>query len=297
MKMSFVKNAFAALALISGAIFTSCTEEDLNTTFTPAPAEVTINAKVFNALTGKDVTAQATVTNANNGAVEYPNGVAAGTTVTVTASLNGLTASENVVLSFLPKGGKATYNVNLVLTGDQWVLVSTPVSVDEESEFKAAEGSHFVSHEGNTWFENATEYFLPVTVTYPVVNKTTVSAPKFNAGVLSADEEAAWTELAKSMNVSGAKTMETNSTKASAWSYIRAVVTYTTVTTDYTIKSQTDGTVAGTFQGVQKFSKVSCEWEEKAHPNHASHYQAGNGHNGGNAHASGNAGGGIVMPD
>ena len=63
-KTNFLKGL---AAVVLGCMFTSCEKEDLNATFQPAPASVTLNVTVIDGLTEETITdkAQITVSGAN----------------------------------------------------------------------------------------------------------------------------------------------------------------------------------------------------------------------------------------
>lgn len=303
--MKILKNGLCAklvmaLLAMTGLMVTSCEQEDVDTVFTPGPAKVTITANVYDAVVGQDVTSLATIT--GTGTTEYPKGVAAGTTVTVTASYNGMTGSETVTLNPLTVGGVASYHVNIILDG----VRPTPDPSDDALELKnmgtttttdvfystpnAQSHKHMLN--GEAWFENATDYFYPWSVTYSFPCKTTIGNVDFSG--LAPTDAAVFQLLMNNMAVSQPDFVGTIDWKASAWSLSRAKVTATTATTTYNVVGKTTGKIFGTFSVIQKYASVQGEAEEIAHPNHASHYNYGHAH----AHSGAeNAGGGIVVAD
>ena len=64
-KTNFLKSI--AAFILAGCMFTSCEKEDLNATFEPSPASVTLNVTVIDGLTEETITdkAQITVSGAN----------------------------------------------------------------------------------------------------------------------------------------------------------------------------------------------------------------------------------------
>lgn len=187
----FVKNAIAALALIGG-LFASCSQEDLTTIYTPDPATVTFNVAVINSLTGEDVTAKATITGAEP--MSEAAGINSEVKRTISASLGDAKGSAEVTVAPLKKGGKATYNVNVILVGDEWNLIAKTVTkMDSVNVIKNLNhGAVPYSHDGGTWFENATAYFMPITITYGLKNVATVENYTVDPKYLSDSEIKSW---------------------------------------------------------------------------------------------------------
>lgn len=312
MKTKFFKNGFgaklmlAALAMV-GTMFTSCEEEDVDTVFNPGPATVEITASVYDPVNMEFVTDRAQIS--GTGVTKYEKGVPAGTTATVTASYNGQTASETIVLNKLAMGGYAVYHVNLVLNGvrpgpdpvdptdDGHVLEATSSTETVVRYSTPNAQSHAHSHDGGIWFENATEYFYPWTVTFDASDVITCVKKDLSGLKAENGDKAAYEALINEMCTAKEATGEI-SWKASAWSLSRAKVTYVIKTTEYLIKGNVTGKVAGSFTLVEKFASSQAEAEEIAHPSHASHWNYGHGHaSHDHGHGSENAGGGIVIAD
>lgn len=306
--MKILKNGLCAklvmaLLAMTGMMVTSCEQEDVDTVFTPDPAKVTITANVYDAVVGQDVTSLATIT--GTGTTEYPKGVTAGTTVTVSASYNGMTGSETVTLNPLAVGGVATYHVNIILDGvrptpdpvdDGHIVVKVSSTIATEVFFSTPNAqSHKHTYNDAVWFENATDYFYPWTVTYSFPDNVFCSQKDLTG--LVDDDVTAYSDLIAAMEETKAPLTGVIDWKASAWSLSRAKVTVTTVTTNYEIKGNVTGKVCGTFTLVEKYASAQGEAEEIAHPNHASHYQYGHAHAHSHGHGTENAGGGIVMAD
>lgn len=281
------KLALAVVALVGG-MFASCSQEDLSTTFKPAPAVIDFNVKVVDALTTNVIT-DATVTGAETITAEAGY---AGGPVTITATKNGASASETVQVNPLKAGGKAIYNVTLILSDD-----FDFVKVSEESTLSApvyslpyAHDGHSLDHSGSGWFENPTEFIADITVDYVNVNKTATSDLSL-ANWLSETQQEGLTVLVEALNADESKA-EQFKYQASAWSWSRAAAVTTYNVALYNIVTKVSGEKAGEYTLTTTSTAVSAE--EKADPNHASHYHAGHGHD---AHGGNNAGGGIVIAD
>lgn len=280
------KLALAALAL-TGALFTSCVEEDLDTVFTPADPEATVTATVYYAPNGTDVTAQATIT----GTGTY-NTLSGAQNVTVTATIGEATAKEVVSIPQMKSGAVATYHVNLILD-DEHEVVKADVSASYEVVAYSTPdaNSHAYSHDNSTWFENATDYFYPWTVTVNCPNS--IECTSMDLTNLKGSDRNAYMALIDTMEKAETTTTQKLDWQASAWSLSRAKVTYKVTENTYQIKGKKTGIVDGKFVLTEKYSVVTMEPEEIAHPDHSSHYQHGHAH----GHGTGNAGGGIVNPD
>lgn len=283
------KLALAVVALVGG-MFASCSQEDLSTTFKPAPAVIDFNVKVVDALTTNVIT-DATITGAETITAEAGY---AGGQVTVTATKNGASASETVTVNPLKAGGKATYNVTLILSDDfDFVKVSETPTATVDYSLPYAHDGHSFDHSGSGWFENPTEFIADITVDYKNVDKAATSALKLESW-LSETQVKGLTDLfeSKALNYdkSEAKKFEY---QASAWSWSRAVATTTETEAVWNILTKVSGEKAGEYTITTTSTAIVSE--EQADPNHASHYVPGHGAH--DAHGAHNAGGGIVVAD
>jgi hypothetical protein len=305
MKKTFFLKGVAALVL-AGCMFTSCEKEDLNATFKPGPAEVTLNVEVIDALSKLDKTNEATITVSNaefkvNTPSVFPLGVSA-QTITVTATLNNGTASSEVEINKTKVGGEAEYYVKLVIADGLEIVTEKGSSSSETiyaSNFNHGHIGHDAnhSHDGITgWFTNATDYLIPFKFDYQVIkNKyTNVSDITYSSWSSNLDQVQKDGIIAAHSAIKDATPeveTQTLEGKISAWAYFTMYATYTT--TDYTCTAKTinSNDVAATFTYKAANSTVA-EYTEIAHPSHAGHYQHGHGHSG-----ASNAGGGIVLPE
>lgn len=301
-KTNFLKGL---AAVVLGCMFTSCEKEDLSATFQAGPAEVKLTVTVEDALTGTPVTDKATITVSNsefivNGTAQFATGVKE-QTITVTATLGDATATADVAINATKVGGKANYNVKMIVA-DGLKFTTTTLGTSEETAYAKFENlGHDATHthDGITgWFTNATEYFQPYTVTYEVVeseykNFSELSINKFENDldeVNTAAIEAAYENL---VNTKATKETATFESKASAWSYFNVFVTVTTTNYKWsaTTKNSEEVVASFTYDGI---SSTEAESVEIAHPSHAGHYQHGHGHGHGN---NTNAGGGISIAE
>lgn len=300
-KTNFLKSV---AALVLGCMFTSCEKEDLSATFQAKPAEVTLNVEVRDALTDKDVTKEATITVSNsdfiaNGTAPFETGVEA-QTITVTAKLGESKESKaEVVINETKVGGKATYNVKLIVA-DGLKFATTPLGTSEATAYAKFEN---LSHDANYthkgikgWFTNATDYFQPYTVKYEVVESAyknfselakTAVYNKLDE-VYAAAIQSAYENLVNTKATSKIATLER---KASAWSYFNVYVTVTTTNYKCTVTTVNSKEELASFT-YDAISSTEAEIAEIPHPSHASHYIHGHGH-GNNA----NAGGGISIAE
>lgn len=295
------KLAFAAVALTS-PLLTSCEQEDLDATFQAGPAKVTLDVDVFDALSGSDVTSQATITVSNssfiaNGTAEFASGVKA-ETITVTATVGEGTASAEVDINATKVGGAANYYVKLVVA-DGLEIVQTTLSSEESTAYAAFEGvSHDANHSHNgitSWYANATDYIQAYKVTYPVKIEYTDFSDLTEGAIYGnlddvyvAGIEAAYNEVVSTPVEEETKTEEI---KVSAWAYFSAYVTVTKSVYQWAVQTINSDEVAATWTG----NGISCtelETAEIAHPSHAGHYQHGHGHG-----INSNPGGGIITAE
>ena len=302
-KTNFLKSV--AAVVLAGCMFTSCEKEDLSATFQAAPAEVTLDVDVFDALSGTDVTSKATIAVSNaefiaNGTAKFATGVKA-QTISVTATLGEGTATAEVAINATKVGGKANYNVKLVVA-DGLKFTTTTVGTSEETAFAKFENlGHDATHthDGITgWFTNATDYFQPYTVTYDVVESEYKNFSELEKTAIFSNLDNVYTEAIQSayenmVNTEKTKETVTLESKASAWSYFNVFVTVTTTNYKWTAATVNSEEVVASFT-YDGISSTEAESVEIAHPSHAGHYQHGHGHGHGN---NTNAGGGISIAE
>lgn len=302
-KTNFLKSL--AAVVLAGCMFTSCEKEDLSATFQAGPAEVTLDVDVFDALSGTDVTSKATIAVSNaefvaNGTAQFATGVKA-QTITVTATLGDATATAEVAINATKVGGKANYNVKMVVA-DGLKFSTTKVGTSEETAYAKFENlGHDATHthDGITgWFTNATEYFQPYTVKYEVVESAFKNFSELEKTAIFSNLDAVYTEAIQSAYTNLVNTKATSETatlesKASAWSYFNVFVTVTTTNYKWTATTKNSEELVATFT-YDAISSTEAETVEIAHPSHAGHYQHGHGHGHGN---NTNAGGGISIAE
>lgn len=306
-----VKLALAVVAL-SALTFTSCDKEPFDVKIIYNPAKVTITPAVqyidMAAGTAQDVTSSATITFSgatSTGVIEGTTtnpSIAAGV-VNITATYNGLTGTTSVQTPALQTGVvNMTPTIFIIKTGTpvgpgQVVFVvgiPTLISEAEGTPIYLTPSSHIYNHAGRSYIENATDYFMPIKIRYPIsyiripVGTPSVTDPEY-AAEIRALIESLQEDLTKE-EVS----YEDYEYNLSAWAIFTAYVTTKTGIWRYPIlKVAEDGTKTevGSFDMKEtSFSKVTPE--ELAHPSHAGHYQYGHGHGDGT-----NAGGGIIVAD
>lgn len=307
-KKNFLNGLCAKLALavvaLTTATFTSCENEDFDVTVKLNPAKVTINPTVIyvDDNGANTVTSVATLEftgatkNGTIGVIEgtEANPAIAATTVTVTASYNGVTKSETVNVAEAEANSQISYPVIIFLyspaaeiTLDYKVVsekTAAPVTV-----WGTPSNGHGYNHNGEVWNENASEYFVTVDVKYPVISKQEVVSYDVKSDAVGAETLANFIEA---LNLNETTTAVYSYT-ASAYSIFAAYITTTTTTKvlDIFITSTNEVVAQVT---VETVSSTEVKVEEEAHPNHAGHYHAGHGHGHGDAS---NAGGGIIIAD
>ena len=293
------KLAFAAVVL-TGAMFTSCEQEDLDATFEAGPAKVSINTTVTDGLTGSTIAndkvtftaSDSKFNDAINGTAKFENGVSA-TALTITATVNGKTATSTIQIAATKAGGTATYLADFVVADG---LVFTSVAGDSETKegwanFTGWSHAASHSHDGNSnWYFNATDYAQP----YAVVEKfnTITKASELTKTALFSSLDKVYQEgiiatydQKKAANeVKEAK----GEGKAPAWSYFNVKATKTITTTNWTVETEASKEAVATFT-TTGVSGIVFELVEFGNPGHEGHYGHGHDTHGNNQ----NAGGGI----
>lgn len=290
------KLALAAVALTT-ITFTSCEKEDFSIEVIKNPAKVTLNTTVmyFNEIgASSDVTSKATITyngGTNNIFVGTDAQLDLNQEVEVKAEYKGVSKTEKVKV-VATANQTFTQNVTIFLVDNELEIVSNVKNKSENKQWSKPANGHGYTHDGQVWNENPNSFYVIITGTYKAVDKQTIKGePTYASNV---DEK--FTTLAKGV-VAGMQWNKENETeyefKASAYSIFHAWYTTTTENIDYSILVSETKEVVATFNA-DKISTSGIDWEEKAHPNHAGHYQPGHGHGHGDAS---NAGGGIIFAD
>ena len=306
-KTNFLKSI--AAFILAGCMFTSCEKEDLNATFEPSPASVTLNVTVIDGLTEETITdkAQITVSGANfvpqTNPGEFLLAPATGginkTPITISAELGDAKATVNMNIGAINAGGEANYDATLILAaglefnGVERDAVEQPYYATFDNLKHDANHSHAGR---NSWYVNKSDYFQPWTITYEVAHNI-LKAENFVEGeifnMLNDSNKATIMNIYNAWNnvQIGEKETITMKGKASAWSYFNVKVTRITKTTDWTVTDNATDKVAATYE-VTAISGTKAEFIEFAAPGHEGHYQHGHGH-GDNS----NAGGGISIAE
>ena len=294
-----MKKFFSLIALVG--VFAACQPEKLTTAFEVGPAEATIGVTVIDILTGEDVTSAASISTPTTITGAAPKFDIADQNYTVSATYKEGKGSATVHINALRPGGKAHYSVVVPVGGDitdYTITVKAGTPVDDVKDLYLAATKthgHEYTHDGfSDWLENASEFVLVDSATYNEYDGTELDG----AYVVN---EAAFEEYVKNAATGyngGIKaTPKTLNFKVSAWSLYNVFGTETTVITPYEVIATPKGDarivgdngVVGTFK--VKSMKSDAQYEECAHPAHASHYIHGHGTG---EKAGGNAGGGIV---
>ncbi len=294
-----MKKFFSLIALVG--VFAACQPEKLTTAFEVGPAEATIDVTVVDILTGEDVTAAASITTPTTITGAAPKFDIADQNYTVSATYKEGKGSTTVHINALRPGGKAHYSVVIPVGGDITdytikVEAGTPVETVKELYLEATKThGHEYSHDGHSaWLENASEFILVDSAKYN----------EYDGQELDGDyvvKEAAFAEYvknaAKGYDGTIKATPKTLDFKVSAWSLYNVFGTETTTVTPYEVIATPKGDarivgdngVVGTFK--VKTMSSTAQYDECAHPAHASHYIHGHGTS---EKPGGNAGGGIV---
>lgn len=320
------KIILASVALI--AVFASCKKEDIRTVYKANPAEATITVTVFDALYGKDVTSQATVTadpstssitvTGNTvklvGDQAHYNAIPA-QKVTIKASFDGREGSVTVPVEGVLEGGVASLSVTVVVGSP--IDPTKPVTYDfrnVKTETVPVSYGYLEfathSHNDSKWVINNSEFFLYGVTEYE--HRSGQHASEVNAeGLDGADFDYVMSVFGELSDAHPQKFVKKEfEYNVSAFSYFNVVLTYLDVKQTYEcvrINILKDGskveTVLTTIE--QTLWDTKIEPIEMASPDHASHYVQGHGvidshyshYSHGHGHGGMNAGGGIVIAD
>jgi len=305
-KTNFLKGL---AAVVLGCMFTSCEKEDLNATFIPNGATVTIDVTVKDVLTNTKIT-DATITatalnvqptiNGTTVVYETEKGKSIkGNVVTVTANANGFEESVEVNVNDLVAGGKAVYYATIYISS---VFDFVKETVDADDIVKWASSlshvsnvSHSYTHNGmtnNDWFNNSTDYYQPYSIIVEWNPVKSVSDINWSATLDEVEKAQIVAEHeAQKAQMTEMKSEPYNAT-ASAWSYFNAYAKFDVVNDNWTVKVKSTGTTVATFS-VERISGITFGHVEYAAVGHESHYH-GHGHGHGGAS---NAGGGISIAE
>lgn len=301
-----MKKFFSLIALVG--VFAACNPEDMTTAFQVAPAEVRLEATAVCAAPGFSGAS----INYSPSQTVTGNPVLAAGSITATATYNGASGSSTVDYPAILAGGSAILNTVVFIPytpGDtDYEFKVEEVAEDEVvvNQLPAAahgEGvAYTYTYDGKDYevnlLENANEFVLLDSYTY-----TEYSGVKFVSSEITNDDFKDTAEQMINAYKAGmtgiTETPVTKDFQVSAWAVYNIFNPVKTTTTNCKIVATpkagantptliNDGVIA-TFKYETKASIV--EPFEMAHPDHASHYEAGHGHGHG---AGSNAGGGLV---
>lgn len=135
------------------------------------------------------------------------------------------------------------------------------------------------SHNGSSWYLNASDYSAKFTASWNESAKTSIKSV-----TLKNDKAASYVDaLVQTVTNSGSETWT-----VAAWEMISTEYTISTSETTYNIVSTVDGTIVGSVVVVNPLAKVEAKEIRSAIPGHENHYHAGHSHG-----DSSNAGGGM----
>ena len=276
-KTNYLKGLGAKLALAVvafGAAFTSCTEEDFNINVQPNNAKVIFNPTAIDPVSV--ATVNATFTGAE--AIEGNPSIGAGSR-TITATVNGgATGSATVNYEAVQAGSTVTYSPVIILSDGLFTFTETDSKI-VSSVTKNGNVNNGHSHNGTSWFLNASDYSGKFTAEWNESAKTSIK----NVVINNAKAESYIDALIQAVNVKGSETYE-----VAAWEMISTIFTISTSETTYNIVSTIDGTVVGQVTVVNPLAKVEVKEVRSAIPGHEGHYHYGHSHGAGD-----NAGGGM----
>ena len=319
------------LSLIALAgIFAACQPEELKTSFTVDPAEVTINVRVVDIRTGAVLTSGFEIEKSAGEVVgnavvikgDEKNPAIDGQNVTVTVKYKAdymskeQSQSETVSVAKLRAGGKAIYSVSFVVgyPDSKYTItcaMTKPGETSSEKKYFDPSDSHAETHthDGGLWVRNNTEFILTGVVTWYSYNGALATYTMNESLKEDVKEDVEELETVvkdyaklftygynKDGKLEKGEKHELN-LQVSAYCYYTAYQINTKVTgREYTVSAEKDGkeVVVGTIT-VKSNTSSSAEYEEMGDPNAHGHYVYGHGH--AHGHGTDNAGGGIVTPE
>lgn len=323
MKKFFKSLALASIAM-AGMLVSSCQVDDIVTAFVPNAAVATIKVTVTDAVNGTDITsvAELSASSTGNQVLEREGNVftlkgnknLSAQTVTITATYNGVTGTDEVKINALLAGGLAEYKAH-VLVGK--ITPPTPpepdvvtsyalnlVGYDNTDIVGTFQPSHQQghSHSGSIWAFNETEFILNAKFNWHAIYGVYEVAGMPDQSKMRESENITFNAFYNALNNITAEEEDIEVVfPISAFAMYTIVGTITDTVKSYEVvrEESVDGTVLppvviGTIK-VKSYS-TQVEYKEQAVPGHEGHYHEGHGH--ADTHGySNNAGGGIVWGD
>lgn len=277
-----ISATFALAAVALATTFTSCEKEEFNVKFEPNPAMVVFTPNVIDAATGTNVTAQATITGADNiVSTASDKALAKGsTTIKATITRDGKTAEGSVVVEYPAVAAGQVVSISpVIMLSPDFISAAVEGSAKEVGapKMKYGNAASGVSHDGSVWATNNTDYLVDYTATWN--EKAMATKGALTKAVITTPNEI------EVKNV-GEKKLQ-----ASAWSMYNAEFAIQAANVEYKLTSVATGETT-TLVYNNPIYKVTVTAKEKALPGHEHAYSHGHGH-GNNP----NAGGGITLAD
>lgn len=286
-KNKFLSGLSAKLALaivaLTTTLFTSCEKENIEIDVTPVPAKATIIPVVF--ANGKDVTSVAQITASagtfKDGKITLEETTIAAQTITVTATYNNMSSSESVTIPALSAAEVYATSVNITLN------YSSEDFSEPQQEGKVEIVEDAVITKQQT-YDNPTNYWLNIPVTYKQLSGKTVTSVEYNIQ----NEELI--QLVNSYNTGYTTKEVTEDTYVGAYSRLVVAVKQKTTKTTYVITPKTRAGEAVLAKFVVE--EITTYLDSKGNEQIPGHSHAPNGHGHGHGNDS-NAGGGIIFAD
>lgn len=275
-----ISATFALAAVALATTFTSCEKEDFNVNFEQSPAKVIFTPSVIDATTGQNVTNDATFTgNEAKVSTESDKTLAAGS-VTITATVNGVTGSVKVDYPAVAAGQIVSISPVIMLSSEFTFTAdeNSVVPVGNPS-YKYGNAANGVDHAGSTWAKNDSEYYINFTATWNETVIVTKATGTKAVGVIAPESY--------TITQTGSEKLY-----AGAWSLYNAKYTIQAAKITYKVTSNIAASESKdvVYNNPSYIRTVTAV--EMAIPGHEHAYQHGHGHGDGS-----NAGGGISLAD
>ena len=277
-KTNFLKGLGAKLALAVvalGAMLTSCEKEEMHIIVEKSNAKIYFTPSVIDPVSIATVNADFGGTDA---AIEGNPDIAAGSrTITATVA-GGANGSTTVNYGAVSAGSTVAYSPIIILNNGLFKFVETNSTIVSTIK-KQGNVDNGHSHNGSSWYLNASDYSAKFTASWNESAKTSIKSV-----TLKNDKAASLVDaLIQTVTNSGSETWT-----VAAWEMISTEYTISTSETTYNIVSTVDGTIVGSVVVVNPLAKVEAKEIRSAIPGHENHYHAGHSHG-----DSSNAGGGM----
>lgn len=256
--------------------FVSCTDEDISEVTSFPDAVATVNVKVYDGMTGEDITTSTTITGEKE--LIFPEGLTEEKKVILSAKYDNNSISSEVIILPMNPGAKAVYDVVLFLNPNYEFSIEL-LSKTKTRKYLGDAARGYIDGSMIFWAENAKEYLISGSLDYLVKNEIKIdnwNLPQSFNGLKAILSSYKYVQE------------EVIHYSASAWTLYRVYLDNYEYIYKYTVK-----TIGGSYVGdftISYQQNAIAEFEETPHPSHILQYPEG-----GEYEGEENAGGGIYI--